>query len=501
MKTAIIIGAGPAGLTAAYELLTRTDIKPIILEKDNSVGGIAKTVIYKGNRIDIGGHRFFSKSARVMKWWFSMIPLEGTKNASDKDENILFERIRGSSVYFAGKFFDYPLEISLRTIMRLGPIRTARIGFSYIKSLIFKKNPEENLEHFFVNRFGEELYNIFFKNYTEKVWGVPCNEVSADWGRQRVKGLSISRAIGHFFTRSRERSGQDERQNTETSLIDSFLYPKLGCGQMWDVAAEKIISLGGRIETGSVVKKIEMLGNRITAVDVLDTKTGKSRKIEGDIFFSSMPVKELIDSLDIEVPPRVREVSDGLVYRDFVIVGILMDKLASKRDGKNMADIEKNNWVYIQAPDVQASRLQVFNNWSPYLVPDPNKILIGLEYFCYAKDSLWNKSEQDMIDLAISDMEKIGAAEKKDVLGAVVIKSEKAYPSYIGAYKDFDVLRGYLDSFENLFLIGRNGMHKYNNMDHSMLTAMTAVDNIVKNIRTKNNIWEINTEKEFHEKT
>lgn len=497
--TAIIIGAGPAGLTAARELLERTSIRPVVIESTGYMGGISRTARYKGNRIDIGGHRFFSKSDRVMEWWTRVMPLEGAgASGPDSSDRVLLVRQRRSRIYFLRKFFDYPIKLSADTLSKLGLTRTIKIGASYLLSAVHQIKPEETLEQFLINRFGRQLYLTFFKSYTEKVWGVPCDRISAEWGAQRIKGLSLVTAVAHFLKSLVRRDSKDIRQkDTETSLIEQFMYPKFGPGQLWEYVAEEIEERGGRILTGWTVTEIHTAGDRITAVTATN-EDGGTRRFEGDYFFSTMPVRDLVRGLDADVPPEAREIANGLVYRDFITVGMLLKGLRIKEDGA-AGGLLKDNWIYIQEPDVLVGRMQIFNNWSPYMVADPEKVWIGLEYFCNETDELWRKSDEEMIALATEEMDRIGIVNREDVLDATVIRVPKTYPAYFGTYSRFDVLRKYLDGFENLFLIGRNGMHRYNNQDHSMLTAMTAVDNIVAGRTSKANIWAVNTEAEYHE--
>jgi protoporphyrinogen oxidase len=490
-KTAVIIGAGPAGLTAAYELLARTDIRPLVLERDEHMGGIARTVNYKGNRIDVGGHRFFSKSYRVMQWWLEMLPLQNRD-----EERVMLVRSRKSRIYFLRRFFDYPIRLTLDTLAKLGAVRTFRIGLSYMRSVMFPIKPERSLEHFFINRFGRELYNTFFKAYTEKVWGAPCSRISAEWGAQRVKGLSIAKSIQHFVRGLFGRKGDVTQKETETSLIEQFLYPKYGPGQMWEEVARRVLEKGGEILTGWQVRAIHTSGEKVTAVTAVHSSSGEARRIEGDLFFSTMAVKDLVQGLDAAVPQEIREIGEGLEYRDFITVGLLVDRLkVHEADGSLIRD----NWIYIQEPDVLVGRMQIFNNWSPHMVGDPSKVWIGLEYFCFESDSLWQRTDQELRELAEAEMEKIGIIERADVRDATVIRMVKTYPAYFGAYARFAELRRYLDGFTNLYLLGRNGMHRYNNQDHSMLTAMVAVDNIAQGVASKENIWSVNTEEEYHE--
>ncbi|MFC6100863.1 NAD(P)/FAD-dependent oxidoreductase [Olivibacter domesticus] len=530
-KTAIIIGAGPAGLTAAYELLKRTDVTPIILEKSGDIGGISKTVNYKGNRIDIGGHRFFSKSDRVMDWWFKILPVESDsqdllnisyqnksrniitgsiksdERAGEDNDKVMLVRQRLSRIYFLRKFFTYPIQLSIDTLTKLGFWTTILIMFSYLKAQLFPRKPESNLEDFMVNRFGKVLYMLFFRDYTEKVWGIPCHEISAEWGAQRIKGVSISKAIQHAIQTATKRKnktkGDITQKDTETSLIEQFLYPKFGPGQLWEEVARQVEAMGGKIMMHHDVKRIYTSdsGDQVTAIAAINNITGETSYLEGDYFFSTMPVQELIGGLDGTIPEDVKEVAAGLQYRDFITVGILLKKLSfqDKKTGEWKALELKDTWIYIQEKDVKVGRLQLFNNWSPYMVKDPDTVWVGMEFFCNSNDSFWNMKDEDIRALAINELVKIGLAAEANVMDSTVLRMEKTYPAYFGTYNRFDVIRNFIDSFKNLFLVGRNGMHKYNNSDHSMLTAMVAVDNIIAGSIAKENIWAINTEQDYHE--
>jgi protoporphyrinogen oxidase len=531
-KIAIIIGAGPAGLTAAYELLDKTDIKPIILEKTGEIGGISKTVNYKGNRIDIGGHRFFSKSDRIMKFWQNILPLQGAPahddlilnrkvpmsktcqiqelksgktikcNAPDpeKTDKVMLNRTRVSRIYFLRKFFDYPVSLTQDTLKNLGFKRTFKIGLSYVNTVLTPSKPEKSLEDFFINRFGRELYLTFFKDYTEKVWGVPCNEIKADWGSQRIKGLSIQKTLENAVKSKFSNDSNLSQKDVETSLIAQFMYPKLGPGQMWEELARKILEGGGEIHHHQEVTKIETIDNCVTTVESMERSSGKIQKWEGSYFISTMPVRDLVQSFD-NVPEAVKEVANGLMYRDFITVGLLLNslKIKNKSKLKTINNLVPDNWIYIQERDVKIGRLQIFNNWSPYLVDDPSKVWIGLEYFCNEGDNLWKMSPKEFTDFAVEELVKIDIINREDVLDSVILKVEKTYPAYFGSYDSFSMIRKFTDMYGNLFLIGRNGMHRYNNMDHSMLTAMTAVENIVNGVRSKDNIWNINAEEDYHE--
>jgi protoporphyrinogen oxidase len=566
-KTAVIVGAGPAGLTAALELLRRTDIKPIILEASDEIGGISRTIKYKGYRMDIGGHRFFSKSDRVMQWWIDLMPPDADDTASESDADqteisyqgkkrvvavparlpeepvlrgagpihhhaaddeevedevetkepvemlvtvaphdpdlVMLIRPRKSRIYYLRKFFDYPITLTATTLKNLGLARTFRVGTSYVKSQMSQISPEKSLEDFLINRFGRQLYLTFFKSYTEKVWGTPCNEISAEWGAQRIKGLSLTTAVKHFlkkaFARKTKGTSDLAQKGTDTSLIERFMYPKYGPGQLWEHVADQIRAKGGEIRMGWRVDRIHCAveggAKRVVSIDAVNA-AGERQRFVGDYFFSTMPMRALVEAMDAPVPENVREVSAGLQYRDFITVGLLVDKLKVKEpDGGLLRD----TWIYVQEPDVLLGRLQIFNNWSPYLVADPTKVWIGLEYFCYDTDDLWKMPDEELKKFAIAEVAKIGILNAEDVSDGHVVRVPKTYPAYFGTYDRFEELREFTDGFENLFLVGRNGMHKYNNQDHSMLTAMTVVDGIVAGHVNKAALWEINTEQEYHE--
>ncbi len=516
--TAVIIGAGPAGLTAAIELQRRSGIKPVIIEASRAIGGISRTVVFKGNRMDIGGHRFFSKSDRVMQWWLEMMPLEAGASEMGRlqykgqqrevpvavsardphtEDLVMLIRQRKSRIYFLRRFFDYPIRMTAGTLKKMGAVRTLRCALSYIRSALLPKREERSLEDFLINRFGKQLYLTFFKSYTEKVWGVPCHLISAEWGAQRIKGLSLKGVVIHFLRKTfAPGSSRDIAQKqTETSLIEKFLYPKRGPGQLWEHVAGIVCAGGGEIHFGISIDRIHVERNRVVAVEGVN-ETGERITYAGNYFFSTMPVRDLIRALSCDVPTEVVEVSEGLMYRDFITVGLLIRKLSiTEDDGSPL----KDNWIYIQEPDVAIGRLQIFNNWSPWMVSRPDKIWIGLEYFCNDTDPLWKLSDEEVIKLATEEAAHIGILKPEDVEDAHVIRVPKTYPAYFGSYNRFDTIRRYTDSFDNLYLVGRNGMHKYNNQDHSMLTAMTAVENIVNGVTTKDNIWAINTEMEYHE--
>jgi protoporphyrinogen oxidase len=548
MKKAIIIGAGPAGLTAGLELLRRTDVQPIILEASEEIGGISRTIKYKGNRVmqwwvdlmppDVGdaGSEFQSSpqisyqgkrrvvavparlpeepvlrgvgpidphaAEEVEEEAGSEKPVEMMVTAATCDPDlVMLIRPRKSRIYYLRKFFDYPITLTATTLKNLGLARTFRVGTSYMKSKVSQITPEKSLEDFLINRFGRQLYLTFFKSYTEKVWGTPCNEISAEWGAQRIKGLSLTTAVKHFLKKalSGSATGDLAQKGTDTSLIERFMYPKFGPGQLWEHVADLIRQGGGEIHMGWKVDRIHCSTEggvkRVVSIDAV-SEAGERQTFTGDYFFSTMPMRELVEALDAPVPEDVREVSAGLQYRDFITVGLLVDRLKVKEPDGGLL---KDTWIYVQEPDVLLGRLQIFNNWSPYLVADSTKVWIGLEYFCYDTDDLWKMPDEDLKKFAIAEVAKIGILNAEDVSDGHVVRVPKTYPAYFGTYDRFDELREFTDGFENLFLVGRNGMHKYNNQDHSMLTAMTAVDGIVAGHVDKAALWGINTEQEYHE--
>jgi protoporphyrinogen oxidase len=526
-QTAVIIGAGPAGLTAALEFCRKSSIRPIVLESSTRLGGISCTIRHHGNRIDIGGHRFFSKSDRVMDWWTEIMPIamgdgegpasiayqnqerkvaaieKNRKGAHADPDCVMLVRPRKSRIYFMRSFFDYPLSLSAGTLRRLGLARTLRILGSYIYAQARPRRPEKSLEDFIINRFGRQLYLLFFKSYTEKVWGVPCEQISAAWGAQRIKGLSLRKAAAHFLHKLMAKGkgpGDIRQKDSETSLIEQFLYPKFGPGQLWERVAKLVEEGGGEVRLGWKVVRLHVEKDRngverITSVLARDPQ-GALVEIRGDYFFSTMPVRELLRAVDAPIPGEIQAISDGLQYRDFITVGLLVDRLLiTEPDGKPI----KDTWIYIQEPDVLVGRLQIFNNWSPHMVADPSKVWIGLEYFCYDTDPLWKMQDKDLAMFAIQEIASIGIISQDDVRDFCVHRMPKTYPAYFGTYERFDEIIRYMERFENLFLVGRNGMHKYNNQDHSMLTAMMAVENILAGVTSKENLWEVNTEQEYHE--
>ena len=512
----MIIGAGPAGLTAALELLRQTDIKPLVLEESPFVGGISRTVNNDGNRMDIGGHRFFSKNQEVMAWWKSMMPIQGSPSLDDillerdkelvqggpdpeKENRVMLLRDRVSRIFFLRHFFDYPISIKWSTFAGMGLWNTIRVAWGYLVSTI-RKLPETSLENFYVNRFGRPLYEMFFEDYTEKVWGVHPSKIGADWGAQRVKGLSVMSILKDVLTKPFRKKSIDQ-QKVETSLIERFIYPKYGPGQLWETVASEVKKAGGEIRMLSKVTGIVAEEGQVTAVEM--ETGGVQETIPCDYLFSSMPVKDLVAAVKgVEIPSEVADVASGLPYRDFITVGVLVKKLKIT-NGTKINTYEgrvPDTWIYVQERDVKVGRLQIFNNWSPYMVSDyKGTMYVGMEYFCDEGDKLWEMPDNEFVDMALGELEKIGVADRGDVLKADRIKVKKAYPAYFGTYKEISKVREWLDGFQNLFCIGRNGQHRYNNMDHSMLTAMEAVRCIKENISSKDNVWEVNTEKEYHE--
>jgi len=498
---AVIAGAGPAGLTAAVELLRNTGITPEVFEADSVVGGISRTVNYKGNRIDIGGHRFFSKSEEVTSWWDAMMPALPTQNLQGSEDNdcVMLRRNRVSRIYYLRKFFDYPITLSRQTFANMGLARTFKAGMGYLASTLHKRK-EDSLEGFYINRFGRPLYSMFFEDYTEKVWGVHPSKLGADWGSQRVKGLSIFTILKDMLAKSLGTKGKGGK--VETSLIEEFIYPKYGPGHLWETAAKAVEDGGGHIHMQTAVERINVSNGRVVSATVKDS-SGNSRTVSCDYFLSSMPIKDLIASLDgIDIPGEVRKTASDLPYRDFITVGLLVKDLSIKNTTaiKTYNDRVPDTWIYVQERDVKLGRIQVFNNWSPYMVADDaNTMWIGLEYFCNEGDSLWEMPDGDFIKMAIGELEKIGIINSSDVIDAVRIRMKKAYPAYYGSYYSLDKVKAFLDTIPNLYCIGRNGQHRYNNMDHSMLTAMEAVRAIKSGTDDKAAIWAVNTEEEYHE--
>ena len=516
MRRIVIIGAGPAGLTAAYELIKRgKDLEIIILEESHAIGGISRTVNCNGNRMDIGGHRFFSKDKRVMAWWAGMLPLQGAPAYDDKvlkrkrklkkggpdpekEDEVMLLRQRVSRIYYKKNFFDYPISMKWQTIRNMGFVSTVKAGFSYLASCI-QKRQESSLEDFYINRFGRVLYSMFFEGYTEKLWGRHPREISADWGAQRVKGLSIRAILKDMF--GKLLPGKKKRK-VETSLIEEFWYPKYGPGQLWETTAEKIKEAGGELWMGCRVTAFKRGDDgRLTAVGFERDK--KMEWLEADEVLSSMPLKDLVAGMGTDVPQDIRRIAAGLPYRDFVTVGLLVPALRLKNETqiKTLNNIVPDCWIYVQDTGVKLGRIQIFNNWSPYMVERPeDTVYIGLEYFCSEGDDFWNMSEEESLRFAVRELKSMGILMgEKEVLASHRERVKKAYPAYFDTYAEMDKLIAYLNECPNLYCIGRNGQHRYNNMDHSMATAFEAVENILTGRKDKAPIWKVNTEKEYHE--
>ncbi|MCD8130586.1 MAG: NAD(P)/FAD-dependent oxidoreductase [Lachnospiraceae bacterium] len=524
MRTIVIIGAGPAGLTAAYELLhseKKDDFNVVILEESGVIGGISRTVRVagmngregRGNRMDIGGHRFFSKDQEVMDWWARMMPLQGAAAFDDKilgrekklsaggpdpekENRVMLLRQRVSRIYYKHKFFDYPISLKWQTIYNMGFLTTVRAGFSYLASCLHKLE-ETSLENFYRNRFGKVLYSMFFEGYTEKLWGRHPGEISADWGAQRVKGLSVMAIVKDVFGRI---FGGKNRK-VETSLIEEFWYPKFGPGQLWETVAKEVQKDGGQILFHSAVTGFEKREDGSVAAVLYETGDGQKR-MEADIVLSSMPIKDLVAGMP-DAPCEVRRIADGLPYRDFVTVGLLVPSLhlVNETKIKTLNNLVPDCWIYVQDTGVKLGRIQIFNNWSPYMVEDPeHTVFIGLEYFCQEGDDFWNMSAKDCADFAVDELVSMGVlASAKDVIGFHRERVKKAYPAYFDTYDEIGTVQEWLDGMGNLYCIGRNGQHRYNNMDHSMATAFEAVKNILSGRKDKQNVWNVNTEQEYHE--
>lgn len=520
-KNILIIGAGPAGLSAAHRLLSNNQNKKnendtkyniLILEADTQVGGISKTVEHNGYRMDLGGHRFFSKNQEVNDFWNEIMPLQGEPSYDDiingrklelnpngpnpqLENNVFLKRQRVSRIFYKRKFFDYPVSLKYSTLKNMGFLSTIKVGCGYLKSCVSKKD-ESNLENFYINRFGKPLYSMFFEDYTEKLWGRHPNNISADWGAQRVKGLSIKALLKNMMPKSKKK-----KQEQETSLIEEFIYPKYGPGQFWEKVASEIEKMGGTIKYNCEVIKIIQENGKISTI-VFKDENGNKKEVHADYFMSSMPLKDLVVNMN-DVPQNINNIASKLPYRDFVTVGVLVDQLKLKNNNKKIHTINHlipDCWLYIQEPDVKMGRVQVFNNWSPYLLHDISNVWISTEYFCNEGDDFWNMTDEEASDFVIKELIKTGIiSDEKDVKDTHRVKVKKAYPAYFDTYSNIDEVINYLNTINNLYCIGRNGQHRYNNMDHSMLTGFYAADDIINNLNNKDKIWNVNAEKEYHE--
>jgi protoporphyrinogen oxidase len=460
----VVIGGGPAGLTAGY-LLSKAGVSTVVLEGDDLVGGLSRTAQYKQFRFDIGGHRFFTKITPVQQIWEELLA----------DEFISVPRL--SRIHYRGRYFDYPIK-AVNALKGLGPFTAAAIALSYLRWHFRPYPVEENFEQWVTNRFGKRLYEIFFKTYTEKVWGVPCTEIRAEWAAQRIQGLSLAKAI---ITAT----SLNKRSTKIKTLIHEFQYPRLGPGQMWEAARDRIRDLGNEVLMRHHATGIEVRDGRAVAVRAV--APDGERRFEADHVISTMPVRSLVRALEPAAPPDVRSAAEGLRYRDFIVVPLIL-----KRE-----NLFPDNWIYIHTPGVKVGRIQNFNNWSRDLVPVAGKTCLGLEYFCFEGDGLWNSPDADLIARATRELGELGLAREDDVEDGAVIRVKKAYPIYDASYRDhLAAIRRYIDPITNLHTVGRNGMHKYNNQDHSMLTAMMAVWNMQG---ASHDIWDVNTDYEYHE--
>lgn len=509
-----IIGAGPAGLTAAYELLVRVPgCRVTVLEQSQTFGGISRTVVHNGNRMDMGGHRFFSKVPEVNEWWDRMLPRQGAPSFDDKSlgrpctlaeggpdpestDRVMLRRNRVSRILFNRKFFDYPISLKPETFTNMGLCTTIAAGCSYLKSAIFKRK-EKSLEDFYINRFGKKLYSMFFENYTENLWGRHPSKIDPSWGAQRVKGVSMLAVAKNALLKPFRKKGGA----VETSLIEEFSYPKLGPGQLWEVTAEQVRALGGDIRLGAKAVAFRRgEGGRIAGV--VYEQDGERRELECDALVSSMPVKDLVAGLP-DVPEEQSRIAAGLPYRDYMTVGVLVPTLLleNRTAIKTLGGIVPDNWVYVHDRSVKMGRFQIYNNWSPYLVKEPSStVWVGLEYFCNEGDALWSMSDADFARLGVREMVSLGMiVAETDAIDTHVERVKKAYPAYFDTYAEFPKLREWLDTIPNLYCVGRNGQHRYNNIDHSMCTAFEAVRAIAGNSSDRSAVWSVNTEKEYHE--
>jgi protoporphyrinogen oxidase len=468
MSSVLIIGAGPAGLTAAYES-SKLGLQPTVLEADRQVGGLSRTVNYRDYRFDIGGHRFFSKVELINDLWREIL-----------SEDFLL-RPRLSRIYYQKHFFDYPLK-ALNALAGLGPVEAFLIGMSYTKARLFPHKEETNLEQWVSNRFGDRLYRIFFKTYTEKVWGIPCTEISADWAAQRIKNLSLREAVRNALLGA----GKTKDGEIITTLIDQFHYPRLGPGMMWECCRDILASRGHETVEGINVERIRHRHGRVEAV-YGRTSEGQELEFGADQFISTMPLRELIHALDPAPPEVVLQAANSLRYRDYLTIVLIV-----KRD-----KVFPDNWIYIHSPEVKMGRIQNYKNWSPEMVPDQSRTSLGLEYFVWDKDDEWTWSNQRLIELGVRECAEIGLIEPDEIEDGTVVRMKKAYPIYDQHYHEsLDTIRQFLETIPNLQTVGRNGLHRYNNQDHSMLTAVYATRNIVGE---KHDVWSVNTELEYHE--
>lgn len=466
----VIIGGGPAGLTAAAKTC-QAGLRPLVLERSGELGGISRTVCYKGYRFDIGGHRFYTKVRAVENFWHEVLP---------PHEFRVCRRL--SRIYYNRRFFAYPIQ-AFDALCKLGFWNSVLIVFSYGRAKIFPSREEKTFEQNICNRFGRRLFNTFFKSYTEKVWGIPCDQISSDWANQRIGEFGLGAALKKSLAK---RFRRNEQAETVKTLIGEFHYPRLGPGQMWETVAENVAQNGGEIELSCDVERIFWDESGVRSLEI---KKGESstRKVSGAHFLSSMPIRELIEKCEPAAPTEVREAAQKLRYRDFLTVALII----------NRRELFPDNWIYIHEPNVQMGRIQNFKNWSQDMVPDANKTCLGLEYFCFEGDGLWTMSDEKLIEMGTRELATLGLARIEEVEDGAVVRQAKAYPVYDDGYENaLKTVRQWIESLGNLQLIGRNGMHRYNNQDHSMLTAMLAVENICG---AQHDLWQVNAEQEYHE--
>lgn len=508
-KRIVIIGAGPAGLTAAYEVLRRAGdfFEVIVLEADAAVGGLAKTVVHNNKILDIGGHRFFSRDEIIPAWWRNIMPIQGSPTMDDvlagrnkkfdksgpdpqRCDDVMLIRDRYSSIIYEGEMFDYPLNLNYATLKKFGLSTALSVSASYLKANAAQKKRVRNLEDFYKGRFGDKLYEMFFEGYTEKVWGQHPAEISPDWGVQRIKGLTGASVV---IDGLKNVLGNRNENTREDSLIKSFMYPKYGPGQFWDKVAAEIINLGGHIITECKVTGLLCKGRQAKTVQCL--VKGQQMNLSGDVFLSSMPITDLIEAMNgVTVLRNVLGIARGLPYRSLISVGIETKKINLPENGKikTLNSISPDCWLYVQDRSVKIGRVQIYNNWSPYLLQNPNeRIWLAAEIFCNENDMYWNKSEYDIANMAVSELEKLGLLNRYDVTDRCAYRVAKAYPAYFGTYDEFGTLRRYMDEFTNLYCIGRNGQHKYYNMDQAMMTAIEAVSNILVGSADRSNVWDV----------
>lgn len=485
-KKILIIGAGPAGLATAFKLSKKQDIEVTIWEKSDRVGGLSKTLEHLGNLFDLGPHRFFTKNKEVNEFWKSILPQPDmlTKN-------------RFTRMFFNNNFFNYPLKLDYQNINKLGFKKGVFIFISYLQAKINPRRPEITLEDFYINRFGKRLYKMFFSGYTEKVWGIPCRNIPKEWGKQRVKDLSLIKMIMDFFAKI----AGSKKKEKQASLISQFSYPKYGAGFFYQTLADKLIKNGVKIELNMELKGLNHEHEKNNSASG-QNKDNQEIKIDNlDYVVSTMPIDGLIKSLNPAAPNEIRNISDKLPYRSSIIIAILYKELKIKNDTDLIteANIIPDNWIYVQDSSVKLGRISLFNNFSDFMLKDKNLPWMSLEFFCNQGDEFWKKADDELIEIGKNELKKIGLADPENFLTAKVVKVEKSYPAYFGAYAEFPKVKDYLDSFKNLLPCGRNGQHKYNNMDHSIACGFAAADIIINDKKDKTALWSVNTDNEYNE--